>query len=126
MTSDEMEISLLLILLKMSLGRAERVLMSFRFLLMAICLDSASVHADVGLTILWLNLEYCWLFGLRLTLLFLVYTQNQILFVEDLLHPIVRNLFLHLEETLLQLRLENHCWTWQFTSSKSASDIDDK
>ena len=33
---------------------------------------------------------------------------------EDLLHPLVRKLFLLLKEALLHLNSENQCWTCQF------------
>ena len=35
-------------------------------------------------------------------------------FFEDLLHPCVRKLFLHVEEATLYLQWENLCWTCQF------------
>ena len=35
-------------------------------------------------------------------------------FFEDLLHPLVRKLFLHLKEATLHLQWESQCWTCQF------------
>ena len=53
--------------------------------------------------------------GLGFTLLGLVLSQNQLAntFLEDLLHPVVRKLFLPLKQTILHLQSRNHCWTWQ-------------
>ena len=35
-------------------------------------------------------------------------------FFKNLLHPLVRKLFLHLKEATSHLQCENQCWTYQF------------
>ena len=84
-----------------------------------ICSDSSSVQASIHK--MWasqFNASTWTIFllaGLGFTLLGLVLSQNQIgkYFFEDLLHPIVRKLFLHLKENVSHLQSGNHCRTWQ-------------
>ena len=44
-------------------------------------------------------------------------------FFENLLHPFVRKLFLHLKEATLHLQWENRCWTYQFLVAFETYDI---
>ena len=45
---------------------------------------------------------------------FIVIVREPNTFFEDLLHPLVRKVFLHLKETTLHLQGENQSWTCQF------------